>query len=328
MDFSQALHDYCVWHQVSNHSSRTIAWYQHKLGLFQSWLLGHDRPMDVGVITLADARAFILDEQQRDVLYPGSPSLHERSGKLSDRTIDSYVRTIKSFWRWLSEEEYVSRDVMAKLKRPKLEKRSKQVLREDEVGRLLSLCNQRTFLGARMYALIAILYDSGLRASEVVNLNVVDVDMHRYHLRVVKGKGNKERWVPFGPATYRALRKYLTMRAEYADSDCDALFLGKNRRRMNRGALTQVIKRLGVRAGIPRLHPHLLRHSSAVAYIMNGGDQSSLKRILGHEQLSTTDMYLDYAQQHLADQHKRFSPMGQVSEYVNSTSITGKRRPA
>ena len=84
--------------------------------------------------------------------------------------------------------------------------------------------------------------------------------------------------------------------------------------RLTAHAVTLAIKRLRKRAGIPRLHPHLFRHSAAVAYIMNGGDQFGLKRIFGHEQLSTTDGYMDYAQQHLAHQHKRFSPMAKVTE--------------
>ncbi len=83
---------------------------------------------------------------------------------------------------------------------------------------------------------------------------------------------------------------------------------------MTRDAVTHAFRRLGRRADIPRLHPHLLRHSAAVAAIMNGANQFELKRILGHSTLSTTDGYMDYAQQHLAQQHRRFSPMSQVNE--------------
>jgi site-specific recombinase XerD len=146
-----------------------------------------------------------------------------------------------------------------------------------------------------------------------------------YQVRVL-GKGKKERLVPFGLATQRFLRHYLTMRDAVAH-DSDAFFLNEQGERLTRHAVTSAIKRLGKRAGIPRLHPHLLRHSAAVAYIMNGGDQFGLKRILGHSTLATTDGYMDYAQQHLAQQHKRFSPMAKVNDRRQAPAVKRKHRP-
>jgi len=90
--------------------------------------------------------------------------------------------------------------------------------------------------------------------------------------------------------------------------------------------VTHAVKRLGQRAGIPRLHPHLLRHSAAGAAILNGANQFELKRILGHTQLSTTDGYMDYAQQHLAHRHKHFSPMSKVHERRISPTTRHKKQ--
>lgn len=328
MDFMDALHQYAVWHRTSGHSERTVAWYNQKLGVFIRWLQAHERPTSIEAITLADAREFILAEQQRTSTYPDHPNHKERPGALSDRTIDSYARVIKAFWNWLYTEEYISRNVMQKLKRPKLEQRFKAVVGDEDVARLLAQCNQRTFLGARLYAMICMLYDCGLRAGEVVNLNTTDVDMRSYQLRVVRAKGKKARIVPFGQATHKAVRSYLVRRNEYLadDPDGDALFVGKYRRRLTQNAVTQLIKKAGRRAGIPHLHPHLLRHSHAVTYLMNGGDQFSLKRTLGHSQLSTTDGYVDYAQAHLQQQHAKYSPMNGVVVPTSARRAKRKRR--
>ena len=101
MDLTHALHEYCIWHRTANHSPRTVAWYEHKLGLFHRWLISAGQPTDVEAITLADVRKFILVEQQRDVKYANHPMHPTRHGMLSDHTIDSYVRTSRAFWRWM-----------------------------------------------------------------------------------------------------------------------------------------------------------------------------------------------------------------------------------
>jgi len=322
MEFEQLVNDYVVWHEVSGHSPKTIAWYRWVLGTFQRWLVTTGRSTTIADITIADVRAFLHAEAHRDTLYPGHAFNVERPGTLSDRTLHCYARAIRAFFNWLVAEEYLATTPLGRLKPPKLEKRFKEVLSVAEIEHLLAALNQHTFLGARMYAMIALLYDSGLRAGELVALNMADVHWTAYQTRV-KGKGKKERFVPFSPATQRALRKYLVLREAFAAPDTAALFITTDGHRVTGHAVTSAIKRLGKRVGIPRLHPHLFRHSAAVAYILNGGDQFGLKRIFGHEQLSTTDGYMDYAQQHLAHQHKRFSPMANVTEPRRSV---GSRR--
>lgn len=326
MDIARLTDEYVVWHEVSGHSPNTIALYRWVLGRFRAWLLENGRPTTIDAITIADVRSFTLNEQQRESLVTPKPSTQSRTTKLSDRTIHIFARSIRAFYNWLVAEEYLDRSPMTKLKPPKLEQRYKEVLSVVEVERLFAELNPKTFLGSRMYAVIALLYDSGLRAGELCGLDVADVDWASYQVRVL-GKGRKERLVPFSPATQRALRKYLTLREPFTLDGNEALFISPEGQRLTRNALTHAVKRLGDRAGIPRLHPHLLRHSAAVAAIMNGADQFSLKRILGHSQLSTTDVYMDYAQQHLADRHKQFSPMARINERRLSASRQAGGKP-
>lgn len=320
MKYEQLVEEYAVWHEISGHSPSTITWYRWILTTFHDWLAVNGRPTTVSDISIADVRAFIQAEQQRDELYPDHPMIIGRKGKLSDRTIHGYARAIRAFFNWLVSEEYLTKNPVAKLRPPKLEKRQKDVLSVGEIERLLAELNPKTFLGARMYAIVALLYDSGLRAGELVSVDIGDVQWGDYQVRVM-GKGRKERLVPFSPTTLRALRKYLTLREKFAHEETQALFVSAEGHRLSRDGLGHAIKRLGERAGIPRLHPHLLRHSAAVAAIMNGADQFALKRILGHSQLSTTDVYVDYAQQHLAERHKQFSPMARVNERRANTPL-------
>ncbi len=313
MDIERAINDYVVWHEVNRHSAKTVAWYRWNLGAFARWLKATSRSTHITEITVADARAFLQAETQRDVKCPDHPTGVERAGKLSDRTLHCYARAIRAFFRWLVDEEYLATNPMLKLKPPKLEQRMKQILSPEEIQQLLDATNPRTFLGARMYAMVALLYDSGLRASELVGLNLGDIQWSEYQVRVM-GKGRKERLVPFGPVVHKALRRYIALREPFAAEEAEALFITPEGRRLAPNALTLAIKRLGKRVGIPRAHPHLFRHSSAVAAVLSGANQFELKRILGHTQLSTTDGYMDYAQQHLAQRHKAFSPMAKISE--------------
>ena len=325
MDLEQLLEEYVVWHKISGHSEHTIALYRWVITGLRTWLVDQRYPTTINDITLAHLRGYMSHEQERPSLVTVRSDTTSRGPKLSDRSLHLQARSLRSFFRWLVEEDYLSVNPAAKLKPPKLEQRMKDVLSVAEVERLLAELNPKTFLGARMYAIVALLYDSGLRASELCGLDIGDIHWGEYQLRVV-GKGRKERLVPFSPATQRALRKYLTLREQFALDGQDAVFISPEGQRLTRDALTHAIKRLGRKAGIPRLHPHLLRHSAAVAAIMNGADQFALKRILGHSQLSTTDQYVDFAQQHLAARHKQFSPMSRVNERRTHAPKPRKRR--
>ncbi len=313
MDVYAALHDYAIWHETLKHSPETIAWYHNKLSLFFRWLAANNRAMSVTGITIADARAFIHAEGQRTVKCPNHITGVERPGKLSDRTLDTYVRAMRTFWGWLHTEGYISHNPMLRLQRPKMETRFKDVLSPDEVTKLLAACNLRTFTGSRMAALIAILFDCGLRAGEICALDVDDIDLTTYRIHVRHSKSKRHRFVPFSLNTAKLLRRYLTHRNQFiADPDIVPFFVGINRNRMHVGSLCQAIKRHGARAGVQRAHPHLFRHSAAVASLLNGASQFEVQRLLGHSQLSTTGIYMDLAQQHLETRHRQFSPMGKV----------------
>lgn len=205
MVLSRMIDEYAVWHEVSGHSKNTIALYRWSLGSFCQWLVANNRPTTINSISVGDARGFLQHEGQRDSNCPPKDNTRSRTTKRSDRSIHIHARSIRAFFNWLVNEEYLDKSPMAKLKPPKLEQKLKEVLSVAEVERLLSQLNPKTFLGSRMYAIIALLYDSGLRAGELCGVDIEHIDWTGYQVRV-SGKGKRQRLVPFSAATHKALR--------------------------------------------------------------------------------------------------------------------------
>ncbi len=203
------------------------------------------------------------------------------------------------FGNWLREENPIRTDPFAKLKRPKLPKPVIQILSEEEIKTLIDAINPATFLGARQYAIVLLLLDTGIRASELCTLTLGHTYLDE-NKTLVRGKGEKERIVPFANAVKQAIAQYIVAwRPQPLDLQDETVFLTINGEPMTYEALSGMIRALGVRAGIPRLHAHLFRHTFAVQYLMNGGDVMSLKRILGHATLDVTQTYIHLAEQHV-----------------------------
>ena len=136
--------------------------------------------------------------------------------------------------------------------------------------------------------------------------------MEENYLKVI-GKGNKERFVPITDNTKKALISYLNAWRIEPQNGCQNLILSEDGLPMTVGALLQMIKRLGAKAGIPRLHPHLFRHSFSVKFLVNGGDVMTLRRILGHTTLSVTEHYMHLADVHISLKHQSFSPVANLN---------------
>ena len=292
-------------------SKKTVEWYEEKLGRFASYLADGGEAT-IKDLTLANARSFVASLQRLNSRFKGHPYRPQECGGLSSYTIHGYVRSLKAFSSWLAEERFTSRPVFAKLKRPKLGKPMIQILSEDEIASVVGAINPNTFLGGRMYAIVLLLLDTGIRASECCSLTLDDTHLDDNYIKVL-GKGNKERIAPFGSTTKRALLRYrTTWRPEPEYETTRTFFLSPTGRGLTYSGLSQALKRLGRRAGVPRLRAHLFRHTFAVRYLMNGGDVMTLKLILGHATLEVTQMYMHVADAHVRLQHHKFSPVDRL----------------
>jgi site-specific recombinase XerD len=290
-------------------SRKTVTWYSEMLDKFSRFVGTDGRIQD---ITLDNGRAFVAHLQDRTTRFNGHPKSHVLEGGLSIHTIHGYVRALKVFGTWLQEEGFLSKNPFVRLKRPKLPETIIEILSDEEIQGLLAHINPHCFLGARMLVVVSLLLDTGIRATELITLTIPNTDLDNDRIKVM-GKGSKERIVPFGATAKKALLRYVTTwRPKPTMDKVDNLILSVDGLPLTYDGLAHLVKRLGERSGIPRLHAHLFRHTFAVNYLMNGGDVMTLKMILGHTSLDVTQVYMHLAASHVQLQHAKFSPLDRL----------------
>lgn len=213
---------------------------------------------------------------------------------LKPSSIAYKVSTVKSFFGWLHQEELIQKDPSKKIKTPKFNKRNPRYLEIDELEMLRDAC-----ITPRERSLVECLYATGARLSELHELNISDIDLHTFSAKVI-GKGDKERDVYFSLKAIHHLRKYLDSR----DDDCEALFVTERRpyRRLSNRGIQREIGKIASRTDIQKkVTPHVLRHTLASLSLNNNMDIAVLSSILGHDNISTTQIYA-----HVTDENKRY----------------------
>lgn len=207
--------------------------------------------------------------------------------KIGTKTILRHLSSIRSFFKFLTRDGYIKTNPALSISSPKTEKHLPMFLTEDEVSRLLAAVVPHDERGFRDRAILETFYSTGMRISELVGLNVQDIDFISGVTKVM-GKGRKERIVPIGEAALKAVRDYLEKRKKQADE----LFLNKNGRRITdrgvRGIVRKYIRLTSMRQGIS---PHTFRHSFATHLLNRGADLRSVQELLGHANLATTQIY-------------------------------------
>ncbi len=258
-----------------------------------------------------DAMAFLAFLKQQSIESVGEVQIraflsHEFDRGQKSRSTARRLTTLRMWFRFLQKEGHVAVDPTLKVDLPKLNRRLPKVLSEAEVDRLLSQVQQKTPVGLRDRAMIEVLYASGLRVSELVNLRQDQVHGERGYLRVL-GKGSKERLVPLGRSSLAALKDYLEQgRPRFRGSaTSSALFLSNRGRAMTRQQFFLLLKKHAKAAGITvNLSPHLLRHSFATHLLNHGADLRSVQAMLGHADLATTQVYTHVTPDRLREIHK------------------------
>ncbi|MDD5120256.1 MAG: tyrosine recombinase XerC [Candidatus Omnitrophica bacterium] len=209
---------------------------------------------------------------------------------LGNRSVGRKLSALRSFFRFLTREGYIKTNPILMLSSPKLEKHLPSFMSEDEVYKLIESAfakNEKDILGLRDRAILESFYSSGLRISELVGLNLDDIDFISGIIKV-RGKGKKERIVPIGETALKAIKKYLDKRKKQAD----AVFLNNNSRRITARGVRYVLVRYLSLAGIkPGVSAHTFRHSFATHLLNRGADLRTVQELLGHANLSTTQIY-------------------------------------
>ena len=212
----------------------------------------------------------------------------------SKSTVARKLATLRSFYKFCMRRGYVSEHPLATIRTPKQEKALPKFLEVEEVNRLLSTPDDTTLLGARDRAMLEVLYSTGVRVSELVELDYGDIDSERQTIRV-RGKGKKQRISPIGPTAITSLKRYLDLRradARAATFDQHALFVNKHGQRLSTRSVRRKLDKYLAECGMdPSISPHTLRHSFATHMLNNGADLRSVQELLGHQSISTTQIY-------------------------------------
>ncbi|MGC9324730.1 MAG: site-specific tyrosine recombinase XerD [Desulfomonilia bacterium] len=250
-----------------------------------------------------------LEDVDGDTLSRFSSSCRGKGMKYS--SISRRLSTIRQFYRYLVEEEVIHHDPTRDMDMPKRGKYLPEVLSRDEVDRLLAIPDVSTPIGIRDKAMLEVLYATGLRVSELVGLEVHNLNVHVGYL-MCRGKGDKERLVPMGESAVHWVKEYLShVRPSFAAKRTDALFCSKRGSAMTRQNFWYSIKRYARAAGISkRISPHVLRHSFATHLLIGGADLRSVQMMLGHADISTTQIYTHITSRRLKEIHEKFHPRG------------------
>ena len=227
--------------------------------------------------------------------------------KMRSSSVNRKISSIKSFYIFLVKRNFVKNSPLNDLVTPKQEKYLPESMSEAEVDKLLNSPDVSNKIENRDKAMIEMLYATGMRISELVNLKVTDVDMKRCVVKVF-GKGSKERLVPFGETALDSLRSYLNEREQSSSKE---IFLSNRGKKMTRVAFWQRVKVYLIRENLKNsISPHTLRHAFATHLLNRGADLRSVQLLLGHSDLSTTQIYTHIAKQRLSDVLKKHHPRG------------------
>lgn len=291
--FEHQLGGFLLSCKVDELSPDTIKYYSYTLGAFIkfSYELGVHRAQDV---TTHHIRLFILSLQETNIPI----------------SVHAYYRAVRRFFNWLIAEGLLDKSPMVNIRPPRIAKRKRSCFSDGDINNLLLLTSGNRFLEMRNRAMVLMLLDTGIRLSELANIQIGDIDFNRETIKIL-GKGNKERIVRVGKRTRKALIVYLLSR----DDSHPCLWITEERRPMTRYGVQSTIRVLCRRAGITdaKPGPHTFRHTAAISYLRNGGDIMTLKNMLGHSKLDMVQEYLSGLEdEDMLAVHRKASPVDRL----------------
>ncbi|GKV67902.1 tyrosine recombinase XerD [Sporosarcina sp. NCCP-2716] len=293
-DLRFALQDYLHYLKVERQlADNTVVSYRRDLTAYVGWLAGRQTEPE-------------RIDQQRILDY-----LHalKEEGK-SARTLSRHISSIRSFHQFLLRDQVLKTDPTVHLELPKLEKKLPRVLSVKEIDRVIMAAGTDTLQNIRDTAILELLYGTGMRVSELIGMDTEDLNVTMGFARVF-GKGSKERIIPLGSTAVKACTEYLErVRPEFVSgSATDALFVNSRGGRLTRQSIWSLLQAVSEKAGLSRkLTPHMLRHSFATHLVENGADLRAVQEMLGHADISTTQIYTHVSRTRLKDVYSQYHP--------------------
>jgi integrase/recombinase XerC len=272
-------------------SPRTLESYSRDLNALISWLEEREIPL-WSQLTQHHVRQYLAERHRKG-----------RSPKSLHRELSS----LRSLYRYLLREGEAEANPALGVRAPKVNRTLPTTLDADQLGQVLDF-NDDSPVGLRDHAIMELFYSSGLRLAELVSLDLGDIDPHDKMVEVT-GKGAKTRRVPVGRQALEAIQAWLIVRNEMAAEEEPALFVGVRGKRISRSTIQKQLRQRSIEQGAPRnIHPHLLRHSFASHLLESSGDLRAVQELLGHANISTTQIYTHLDFQHLAEVYDKAHP--------------------
>ena len=281
-------------------------------GLAQNTILAYGRDLKRFAEFLRKRHKQRLEDVTREDVVDFLSSLYKE--KLDSRSVARYLVSLRGIYKFTMMEGMVDTDPTENLESPKIRNSLPTYLRVEEINKLLEAPNLATPIGLRDRAMLEVLYSTGLRVSELLNLRISDIDMRIGCVRCI-GKGDKERLVPIGRKAIEAVEQYLAQsRPKFARPSSppphnQVLLLTRIGRRLSRVGIWKILHDYGMRLGLRgRLTPHKLRHSFATHLLERGADLRSVQLMLGHADISTTQIYTHVVEERLKQIYKAHHP--------------------
>lgn len=297
MEISNAITSFLTHVRVEKGlSSNTVAAYRRDMLKFEEF---------------ARKRKLALEDVTRDVLVDFLASLYRQ--KLESRTVARHLVTLRNFFRFAQTQEFLVDDPALNLESPKIRRSLPGYLKLDEVEKILAQPDSKTPLGLRDAAMLEVLYSTGLRVSELSGLRVMDLDGSVGCVRCI-GKGDKERIVPIGKKAMAMVERYLRdarpkLVGKGKGPVSPFLFLNRRGGSLSRVSVWKILSAYGRKAGLRMaLTPHMLRHSFATHLLERGADLRSVQLMLGHSDISTTQIYTHVVEERLKQIYKAHHP--------------------
>lgn len=282
-------------HNVKKASNNTVMSYRRDMKKFQKFMLSQD-VLEVGRVSRTNLNSYIL---------------YLEKNNFTPATVSRNIASLKAFYHFMYKERLVDEDVAEGLHAPKIEKKMPEIMTMDQVSRLLEQPSGDSPKERRDKAMLELLYATGIRVSELISLKVIDVNLKIGFL--VCRDSNKERVIPFGNKARMALISYIegSRDAMIQNYEEEVLFVNCSGQAMSRQGFWKLLKHYAKRAGIEvEITPHTLRHSFAAHLVENGADLRSVQEMMGHSDISTTQIYANLNHNRIREVYAKAHPRG------------------
>ena len=302
MNYQDCLKKFIIHCASINLQKSTIESYQSKLKLFSNYLANKENKdintLEISAVTADDVEMF----------------LNNQSRRVGKTTIRHYYNTLNIFFGFIHKRKITDENIMDMVTKPRVGERVIRVFNNKEINILLSSFDKTTFVGYRNYFIMATLFSTGMRISELCNIKCNDV-MLDFDLISVIGKRDKERNIPISPVLKKILKKYFVERAMYIKesglTNSHYFFITRTGNQMKRDNVEQIFLKIKESYNITgnRFSAHTFRNTFAKTYLLNGGDVFTLQKILGHSKIATTQRYIVLKDEDIKAQNEKYNPL-------------------